>query len=99
MNSLPPIQKVYSSEYSHSYSSPITTELQAISSDEYRLLRQNLFERFATQTPFPTENPVVPATGPPRTTDKNGPCFFFPFPALSLILTSPSASLHNQQSH
>ena len=34
------------------------------SDDEYRLLRQNLFERFATSTAVPTENPVVPAARP-----------------------------------
>lgn len=34
------------------------------SDDEYRLLRQNLFERFATSTVVPTEDPVVPAARP-----------------------------------
>ncbi|TFK70376.1 hypothetical protein BDN72DRAFT_896505 [Pluteus cervinus] len=31
-----------------------------LNDDEYRLLRQNLFERFSTTTAVPTENPVVP---------------------------------------
>lgn len=35
-----------------------------LNDDEYRLLRQNLFERFATSTAVPTENPVVPAARP-----------------------------------
>ncbi|KAG7088599.1 hypothetical protein E1B28_012573 [Marasmius oreades] len=33
-----------------------------LNDDEYRALRQNLFERFASSTTVPTENPVVPAT-------------------------------------
>ncbi|THV04454.1 hypothetical protein K435DRAFT_196412 [Dendrothele bispora CBS 962.96] len=33
-----------------------------LSDDEYRILRQNLFERFASSAAVPTENPVVPAT-------------------------------------
>lgn len=34
------------------------------SDDEYRLLRQNLFERFATSTAVPTEASVVPVLRP-----------------------------------
>lgn len=33
------------------------------SDDEYRLLRQNLFERFASNSQIPTEAPVVPISG------------------------------------
>ncbi|KAF9267570.1 hypothetical protein L218DRAFT_696029 [Marasmius fiardii PR-910] len=33
-----------------------------LNDDEYRALRQNLFERFASSTAVPTETPVVPAT-------------------------------------
>lgn len=32
----------------------------AISDEEYRLLRQNLFERFSAGSDIPTEAPVVP---------------------------------------
>ncbi|KAG5639202.1 hypothetical protein H0H81_005681 [Sphagnurus paluster] len=40
-----------------------------LNDDEYRLLRQNLFERFATSTTVPTEAPVVPVARPhPRGT-------------------------------
>ncbi|KAG6903294.1 hypothetical protein C0995_000189 [Termitomyces sp. Mi166 len=35
-----------------------------LNDDEYRLLRQNLFERFATSTTVPTEAPVVPVSRP-----------------------------------
>ncbi|KAG5648440.1 hypothetical protein DXG03_005014 [Asterophora parasitica] len=35
-----------------------------LNDDEYRLLRQNLFERFATTTTVPTEAPIVPAARP-----------------------------------
>ncbi|KAF5382720.1 hypothetical protein D9615_002836 [Tricholomella constricta] len=35
-----------------------------LNDDEYRLLRQNLFERFATTTTVPTEAPVVPVARP-----------------------------------
>lgn len=39
------------------------------SDEEYRLLRQNLFERFATSTYVPAETPVVPVARPrPRGT-------------------------------
>ena len=38
------------------------------SDDEYRLLRQNLFERFSSKATVPTESPVVPVAKPrPRT--------------------------------
>ena len=41
-----------------------------VSDDEYRLLRQNLFERFSTTTTVPTESPVVPVAKPrPRTNE------------------------------
>ncbi|KAF9534509.1 hypothetical protein CPB83DRAFT_844347 [Crepidotus variabilis] len=33
-----------------------------LNDDEYRLLRQNLFERFSTNTDIPLETPVVPLT-------------------------------------
>ncbi|KAL0569700.1 hypothetical protein V5O48_012260 [Marasmius crinis-equi] len=33
-----------------------------LNEEEYRVLRQNLFERFASNATVPTENPVVPAT-------------------------------------
>ncbi|KAJ8080828.1 hypothetical protein PM082_017663 [Marasmius tenuissimus] len=33
-----------------------------LNDDEYRALRQNLFERFTSNATVPTENPVVPAT-------------------------------------
>ncbi len=50
------------------------------SDDEYRLLRQNLFERFATTTTVPTESPVVPVAKPrPRNNDSpsaSGRCEF-----------------------
>ncbi|KAG6831952.1 hypothetical protein H0H92_006553 [Tricholoma furcatifolium] len=40
-----------------------------LNDDEYRLLRQNLFERFATSATVPTETPVVPVSKPrPRGT-------------------------------
>jgi len=32
------------------------------SDDEYRILRQNLFERFASNAAVPIETPVVPVT-------------------------------------
>ncbi|KAF9454818.1 hypothetical protein P691DRAFT_655470, partial [Macrolepiota fuliginosa MF-IS2] len=35
-----------------------------LSDDEYRLLRQNLFERFASASEVPSETPVVPAVRP-----------------------------------
>ncbi|KAI0769975.1 hypothetical protein C8Q74DRAFT_1317406 [Fomes fomentarius] len=35
-----------------------------LSDDEYRLLRQNLFERFASSSAVPTESPLVPMTRP-----------------------------------
>jgi hypothetical protein len=34
----------------------------SVSDDEYRLLRQNLFERFANNTAVPTEVSVVPVS-------------------------------------
>ncbi|KAI4523598.1 hypothetical protein K525DRAFT_267808 [Schizophyllum commune Loenen D] len=34
-----------------------------LNDDEYRLLRQNLFERFSSAATVPTEAPVVPVTG------------------------------------
>ncbi|KZT11977.1 uncharacterized protein LAESUDRAFT_719929 [Laetiporus sulphureus 93-53] len=34
-----------------------------LSDDEYRLLRQNLFERFASGSPVPIEAPLVPLSG------------------------------------
>ncbi|KII86808.1 hypothetical protein PLICRDRAFT_55729 [Plicaturopsis crispa FD-325 SS-3] len=37
-----------------------------LNDDEYRLLRQNLFERFATGNQVPTEAPVVPVRGRSR---------------------------------
>jgi hypothetical protein len=50
------------------------------SDDEYRLLRQNLFERFSTTTTVPTESPVVPVTKlRPRSNDSpsaSGRCEF-----------------------
>jgi len=36
------------------------------SDEEYRLLRQNLFERFASGAVVPSETPVVPLTRSPR---------------------------------
>ncbi|KAK7464723.1 hypothetical protein VKT23_005929 [Stygiomarasmius scandens] len=33
-----------------------------LNDDEYRILRQNIFERFASNAAVPTENPIVPAT-------------------------------------
>ena len=36
------------------------------SDDEYRLLRQNLFERLAGGSAVPSETPLVPVVGPPR---------------------------------
>ena len=41
------------------------------SDDEYRLLRQNLFERFASKSEVPTEASVVPAAAT-RPSSKNG---------------------------
>ena len=38
--------------------------LLLVSDDEYRLLRQNLFERFASNAAVPTEAPVVPVSRP-----------------------------------
>ncbi|KAF8650146.1 hypothetical protein AX16_005381 [Volvariella volvacea WC 439] len=35
-----------------------------LTDDEYRLLRQNLFERFSTTTTVPTEAPIVPVARP-----------------------------------
>ncbi|KAF8635990.1 hypothetical protein AX15_000152 [Amanita polypyramis BW_CC] len=41
-----------------------------LNDDEYRLLRQNLFERFASTAVVPAENPVVPVAKPrPRTNE------------------------------
>lgn len=31
-----------------------------LSDEEYRLLRQNIFERLASGTPLPAETPVIP---------------------------------------
>jgi hypothetical protein len=39
--------------------------MNSCSDDEYRLLRQNLFERLAGGSTVPTEAPVVPVAGPP----------------------------------
>ncbi|KAI0766384.1 hypothetical protein BD413DRAFT_152399 [Trametes elegans] len=39
-----------------------------LSDDEYRLLRQNLFERFATGSAVPTEAPLVPMSRPAQST-------------------------------
>ena len=41
------------------------------SDDEYRLLRQNLFERFSSHSTTPSEVSVVPVT-PVRPVPKNG---------------------------
>ncbi|EKM49600.1 uncharacterized protein PHACADRAFT_179011 [Phanerochaete carnosa HHB-10118-sp] len=38
-----------------------------LDNDEYRLLRQNLFERLAGGSSIPTETPLVPVAGPPKT--------------------------------
>ncbi|TFY70337.1 hypothetical protein EVG20_g2669 [Dentipellis fragilis] len=38
--------------------------------DEYRLLRQNLFERLPSASSVPAEMPIVPTAGPSRTTDE-----------------------------
>ncbi|KAI0754887.1 hypothetical protein C8Q80DRAFT_396076 [Daedaleopsis nitida] len=38
-----------------------------LSDDEYRLLRQNLFERFASGSAVPTEAPLVPMSKPTQT--------------------------------
>lgn len=46
------------------------------SEDEYRMLRQNLFERFSSVSNIPTENPIVPAMLPrlqPVGTRRNKP--------------------------
>lgn len=42
------------------------------SDDEYRMLRQNLFERFSTNTDAPSEEPVVPVTPVRARPAKNG---------------------------
>ncbi|KAI0712278.1 hypothetical protein C8Q76DRAFT_734074 [Earliella scabrosa] len=39
-----------------------------LSDDEYRLLRQNLFERFASGSAVPSEAPLVPMSRPPQAT-------------------------------
>ncbi|KAJ6584796.1 hypothetical protein B0H19DRAFT_396891 [Mycena capillaripes] len=38
-----------------------------LSDDDYRMLRQDLFQRFASTTPVPTEVPVVPLASPQKT--------------------------------
>ena len=44
----------------------MTLEIEPqVSDDEYRLLRQNLFERLGNST-IPRENPPVPTPGPSR---------------------------------
>ncbi|KAF8158254.1 hypothetical protein B0H34DRAFT_708041 [Crassisporium funariophilum] len=43
-----------------------------LNDDEYRLLRQNLFERFASNAAVPTEAPVVPVTAVARPRPKQG---------------------------
>jgi len=43
------------------------------SDDEYRLLRQNLFERFASASEVPSEIPIVPAVRPRPITILNSP--------------------------
>jgi len=43
------------------------------SDDEYRLLRQNLFERFASASEVPSEVPIVPAVLPRPNSILNSP--------------------------
>lgn len=43
------------------------------SDDEYRILRQNLFERFSTASEIPSESPVVPAVRPRPKPTGTGP--------------------------
>ncbi|KIK03326.1 hypothetical protein K443DRAFT_479296 [Laccaria amethystina LaAM-08-1] len=68
------------------------------SDDEYRLLRQNLFERFATSTAVPTENPVVPAARPrPNKTSPDGQVPSRPLSNFSIDVPRPT-SIHSRNS-
>lgn len=58
----------------------------SISDEEYRLLRQNLFERFASGAVAPSEAPVVPVVHPSRHSSDGGRKFV-PF-VLDAILIS-----------
>lgn len=60
------------------------------SDDEYRLLRQSLFDRFASGSPLPSETPLVPVTIVSRTDsnrDERGGSP--PFPPMSYRWCSP----------
>ncbi|KAA1479617.1 hypothetical protein DENSPDRAFT_830478 [Dentipellis sp. KUC8613] len=46
--------------------------------DEYRLLRQNLFERLPSASSVPSETPLVPTTGPSRATDDSPTPLVYP---------------------
>jgi len=47
---------------------PIVLLIVENSDDEYRILRQNLFERFASNAAVPIETPIVPVAAQPRPT-------------------------------
>jgi len=57
------MQTVYSSKYQLILGPKHKLELYCRSDHEYRILRQNLFERYASGTAAPTETPIVPLAG------------------------------------
>lgn len=66
MTWLLPILRVFLSGLNRSFTSAPSrvSKFQLYSDDEYRLLRQNMFERFATSTAVPTEASIVPVSRP-----------------------------------